>query len=175
MFRNPFFPPVQNVIRRSSLWGTILFLLSVFLTACAAPPTPTPVGGDTEALNSSGTPTGEGEKIFLPLFQNKEAQVPLPSAAPLAEWTVAGHAVPVMPGAQAGQEMDGRYVFTTPASLVDIETYYFQEMPKRGWVILSIGESMEVKDWLFQLGEVRLTIHAEFLPEQNLSYVVIGG
>ena len=88
---------------------------------------------------------------------------------------MAGGVIPIMPGAQAGAEMDGSYVFTTFALLPNIEEYYTQEMQARGWEPLSIAESINLKEMLFRNGDARVTIKMDFLPEQNLSYVVIEG
>ncbi|HNB51845.1 MAG TPA: hypothetical protein PK530_07875 [Anaerolineales bacterium] len=164
------FSTARNVVRRPFFWGLILMLA---LAGCSTPAPTSTVEGENEAVAQS-TP-GEENEIYLPLFQKGGQQVPLPTGAPLTEWPVAGGVVPVMAGAQAGDEVDGKYVFTTPAALADVEAYYLQEMPARGWTSLSIGESMDIKDLLFQLGDSRLNIHIEFLPDQNLTYVVIEG
>ncbi|NUM49333.1 MAG: hypothetical protein HUU38_31930 [Anaerolineales bacterium] len=144
----------------------------LLLTACTPPVAPTPAEGE----NAVVSPSGESQTVYLPLAQSGNTTgAPLPTDPPLTEWTVAGGVVPVMPGAQAGAEAEGRYVFITPVSLAEVEAYYLQEMPNRGWQTLSIGESMEIKDLLFQLGDARLTIRIEFLADKNLSYVVIEG
>ncbi len=149
------------------LW---LFTLCFLWTSCtSAPPSPA-----QEETTSSQT-TGENQKIYLPLFHKNGDPFPIPTDAPLTEWTVAGGVLPVMPGAQAGGEMDGNYIFTTSASIADIKAYYTQELEARGWESLSMAESPDKKELLFQLGEAKLTVKMDFLPEQNLSYVVLEG
>lgn len=164
------FSTARHIVRRPFFAGLLLILV---LAGCSTPAPTVPVEGEGETVTQPSS--GDGNQIYLPLFQKNGEDVPLPTGAPLTEWPVAGGAVPVMTGAQAGQEVDGKYVYTTPAALADVVAYYQQEMPARGWTALSIGESMDIKDLLFQIGESRLTIHIEFLPEQNLTYVVIEG
>lgn len=161
----------RHIVRRPFFWGMLLILV---LAGCSTPAPTATVEGDGEAVAQATAPAGENT-IYLPLFEKSGEQVSLPTGAPLTEWPVAGGVVPVMTGAQAGQEVDGKYVYTTPAALADVTAYYQQEMPARGWTALSIGESMDIKDLLFQIGESRLTIHIEFLPAQKLTYVVIEG
>jgi hypothetical protein len=160
-------------VRRPLLLGLIL---SFLLVACTPPVSPTPTDAVTEEGQESSQPGGEDHTVYLPLSQsNENGGLTLPSESPVAEWNTAGGIVPIMPGATAGQAMNGGYAFTTSASIADLVTFYQQEMSARGWQVLSLGESMEVKDLLFQIGEMRLKIHIEFLSAQNLSYVFIEG
>jgi hypothetical protein len=169
--------PQTSVSRPSQILALLarfgVLAIWVWMAACtSAPPAPEGEEGETTPALQS---TGDNQTIYLPLFQKNGDPFPLPTDAPLAEWTVAGGVIPIMPGAQAGAEMDGSYVFTTFVPLPNIEMYYTQELQARGWQPLSIAESTNLKEMLFEMGAARVTIKMDFLPEQNLSYVVIEG
>ncbi|GAB4577948.1 MAG: hypothetical protein Fur0022_06800 [Anaerolineales bacterium] len=148
-------------------------VVMVSLTACTLPVSPTPVEGEN-ALPAENS--GEGQTIYLPLAQSGNTIAnTLPTDPPVEVWPVTGGEIPIMPGAQAGKEEEEKYVFTIAAPLADVEAYYLEALPARGWKTLSIGESMETKNLLFEMGDARLTIYAESLPDLNLIYVVIEG
>ncbi len=158
---------LKVVVHSPVLW---LLALGFLLISCtAAPPAP-----ETEEASLAQT-TPENAIIYLPLFQKNGDPFPLPTEAPLTEWSVGNQVVPIMPGAQAGGEMDGNYVFTTLADIPTIETYYTQELQTRGWEALSLAEGPDTKVLMYKLGDANVTIKMDFLPDLNLSYVVIEG
>jgi len=145
-----------------------LLFLSFSLVACV-PSIPTPEG------EASVAATGETQNLYLPSIQSKGEPFPMPNEAPLTAWFLAERAVPIMPGALVGQEMGGKYVFTTSTSILDVKNYYLQELEAQGWEVLSIGEGPNHTVLLFQQGEARVTITMDFLVEPALCYVVIAG
>lgn len=151
----------------------VFLTLGVLLAACASPaPTATPAVDENTSENAE---TSGGYTIYLPLSESNSNSTVLPSEAPVTEWNTAGGAIPIMAGATAGQEEAGSYAFTTNVGVADVEAYYLQELGARGWTSLSIGESMEVKNLLFEHENARVTIYIKFLTDQNLTYVVIEG
>lgn len=150
----------------------VFLTLSILLAACASPaPTDTPTVEENPSENAE---TSGEYTMYFPLSGSK-GNTSLPSEAPVTEWNTAGGAIPIMAGATAGQEGTGNYAFTTNVGVAEVEAYYLQELAARGWTSLSIGESMEVKNLLFELGDTRVTIYIKFLADQNLTYVVIEG
>jgi len=156
-----------------SLWLFFLSLL-LFLVSCV-PVISTPEEGNSSSIVPTAVATGETQNLYLPLFQNKEGPFPMPEEIPLTEWRASTAWIPIMPGAQVGQEMDDKYVFTTFARIPNVENYYLEELEIRGWEALSIAESPNKTVLLFQQGEARVTITMDFLVDQELCYVVIEG
>lgn len=159
---------------RKSLFFVFLSL-SVLLVACTPPaPTATPTAEEAGNVSENAQTTGE-YTIYLPLSESNDNNFVLPSEAPVTEWNTAGGVIPIMAGATAGQQDAGNYAFTTTVAVADVEAYYLQELAARGWTSLSIGESMDVKNLLFEHGDARITIYIKFLAEKNLTYVLIEG
>jgi hypothetical protein len=59
------------------------------------------------------------------------AQAALPSGTPLAGW----NGIPIMPGAIAGEPVDGGYQFTTAANLAEITAFYETELSNLGFEV----------------------------------------
>lgn len=65
-------------------------------------------------------------------------EVALPSGTPLTDW----NGIPIMPGALAGESVDGGYQFTIAADLVDITAFYETELSDLGFEVeLNVDET----------------------------------
>jgi hypothetical protein len=60
----------------------------------------------------------------------------LPKGQPATKWS----AIPIMPGAIAGDGDAGSYRFTIQASREDVQNYYEKELSRLGWNFLATGE-----------------------------------
>ncbi len=91
---------------------------------------------EIDYIDESNLPTliYEVAAIGIP-FQPEAAtaEVPLPSGTPLAEW----NGIPIMPGAIAGEAVDGAYQFTIAVDFVDVANFYETELTKLGFEVES--------------------------------------
>jgi len=149
-----------------------LFIITTILTACS-PPTPAPE--EVEGVPTNEVAADENEKVFIPAIQFPENASLVPEGAPLAEWrSPAGSLFPIMPGAIAGEEVDGTYEFTIAAQIPDVENYYLETLGVQGWVPVSLGQGPDSMVFVLQKGDASLAISISFLPDSGLSYVKLG-
>lgn len=67
------------------------------------------------------------------------AEAALPSGTPLADW----NGIPIMPGAIAGEAVDGAYQYTIAADLADIAAFYETELANLGFEVeLNVDETV---------------------------------
>jgi len=149
-----------------------LFMTTTILTACTPPvPAPEEVGG----VPTNEAAADENEKIFLPAIQVRGGSSPMPEGVPLTEWlSPAGSLIPIMPGAMAGEEVDGSYVFTIAAQIPDVENYYLETLGVQGWVPVSLGQGPDSMVFMLRREDASLAISINFLPDVGLSYVKLG-
>lgn len=104
----------------------LLLLPCLLLAACSAlAPTPTA----TPAASATPQPTSTPGPTATPTATPDVIATLLPVGTPQKQW----NGIPVMPGAQAGAQDDGRYRFTTQASSAEIQAFYSQQLQKLGW------------------------------------------
>lgn len=84
--------------------------------------------------------TYEVAAIGIP-YQAVEAtpEVDLPSGTPLADW----NGIPIIPGAIAGEAVDGTYQFTIAADIAVIATFYDTELTNLGFEVESAVDETE--------------------------------
>jgi len=91
-----------------------------------------------------------------------------PAGQPASEW----NGIPIMPGALAGDERDGIYRFTTPASPAEIQAFYKQELSQRGWELTGTKDgNLGAILLIFSMEED--TVSISILPDQNRFLVMI--
>lgn len=93
-------------------------------------PSATPPPSETPA--PTATPIPPTRTPFPPTATPGELNLELPSGTPLSDWK----GIPVMPGAEAGEEDQGNYTFITRASPDEVIAYYIDTMPGLGWQVL---------------------------------------
>jgi hypothetical protein len=91
-----------------------------------------------------------------------------PTGQPVNEW----NGIPIMSGALAGEEKDGVYRFTTPASPEEIEVFYNRELSQRGWELAGTKEG-NAGAVLLIFSNADDTVSISILPDQNKFLVVI--
>lgn len=96
---------------------------------------------DINYIDESSLPTltYEVAAIGIP-YQPTEAtaEAALPSGTPLADW----NGIPIMPGALAGETVDGGYQFTIQASIDEITSFYETELSNLGYELtLNVNET----------------------------------
>jgi hypothetical protein len=111
------------------------FLLALLLLSTAAT-------ASVEAVLPGGeTPSGYGSPdAGIDLAPGEEDwSIPDPQGEPVSLWKV----VPVMPGALAGEEIDGAYIYTVRADPFDVYRFYIETMPDWGWVLFGVADVEE--------------------------------
>lgn len=97
-----------------------------------------------------------------------------PQGTPVSSW----RDVPVMPGAIAGEDYEGMYLYTTATRPAEVQRYYEGEMPQLGWELFAIGQGdRDVVDYdpmLFfkrdsEFATITLLVH----PTSDLTYVLL--
>lgn len=117
----------------------LLLILSICLTSCssfAPEPTPTPTNTNTPMPTNTPLPTLTSTPV-PPTATEDAFSALLPSGTPDVEWK----GIPIMPGAINGEEGEkDSYVFTTYASVDEVQAYYEKELGKLGWDLMMSGE-----------------------------------
>jgi hypothetical protein len=87
-----------------------------------------------------------------------------PQGAPLSAW----QDIPVMPGAAAGQEVEGIYSFKINASTAEVKAFYDAQLPPLGWT--SMFSNSDMPFLVYSKDNHTLTIT---ITEQNGSMIVL--
>lgn len=62
---------------------------------------------------------------------------PVPSGPPEKSWKD----IPILPGADSGQDDSSSYTFTVKAALEDVQKFYEQELENQGWSMLASDQA----------------------------------
>lgn len=104
----------------------------LFTATVTISPSPPPTATATVTATHTPAPTMTASPTATP----ESAYLPMPEGEPAAEW----QGIPVMPGAIAGEDNSGSYLFTIRASAEEIQAYYEKELRKLGWNLLGVGK-----------------------------------
>jgi hypothetical protein len=95
--------------------------------------------------------------------------MPLPEGTPVEAW----EGIPVMPGAQAGEEQEGSYAFTVPVEKFEVQNFYETQMAGLGWTLVHTGTSEQgALILLFRKEAETATITVAPQPEGNLLILI---
>lgn len=106
-----------------------ILLLALSVIACSGLAQPTQAPVSTKALAPTISPSRATE------VQDALSALD-PQGEPASDW----QGIPVMPGAIAGQEVEGGYSFTTRATTQEVQQYYEAELGKLGWELFAQTE-----------------------------------
>jgi hypothetical protein len=131
---------------KKQLPALLVIVMVLVLTACngfSAAPTATPTASPeptqtfTPIPSATATATATATRTPIPPTATPEAEgFSMPEGEPQSDW----EGLPVMPGAIAGEGDDKGYIFTTAASVEEIQAYYGQAMANLGWSLMANGE-----------------------------------
>ena len=78
-----------------------------------------------------------------------------------------------MPQATAGEGDDQRYTFVVPATAVEVQTFYEQEMAKLDWSLLGVGDGENGMFLMVFQNRSEAVSVSLFAVDPNTTYVVI--
>jgi hypothetical protein len=125
----------------------------------------------------SATPTRlpaiatESPPLTTPMLEaTPTIELPTPQGTPVSSW----NAIPIMPGAIAGEAEDKRYRYTIQVSPQQVQEFYKVEMPKIGWYALVEGEG-NPGSILMIFQKDKKTISITILSTGGLTTVILVG